>query len=137
MKRTYPLVALLATAALWFLPGSAQAKPAWKDCSANGGNSLSGRYTIAELNHALRTMPSSVEEYSHCLGVIQAQLQAQLANARPQPKAYASADRNQGGGGSTPLIVAIVVVAVGGGGLAFWASRRRGGGTPPSAGPPA
>ena len=143
MRRTYSLAALLAIAALSSMPASAQAakKAAWQDCKANGGSSLKGHYTIAELHTALQTMPAYVEEYSNCYGVIQAQLLKQQLSVKPhsrshtQPKAHTSSDKNSGGG-STVLIAAIAVVAIGGLGLAFWASRRRRG-SPPADGPPA
>src|SRR5262249_49694192 len=135
--RSYSFAVLLAIAALSSVPASAQAaKVAWQDCKANGGSTLSGHYTISELNTALRTMPAYVEEYSNCYGVIQAQLLKQQLGEKPRPRAHASADKTSGGG-STPLIVAIAVVAVGGLGLAIWASRRRRGGSPPADGPPA
>jgi hypothetical protein len=137
MRRIYSLAALLAIAALSSMPASAQAsKAAWQDCKVHGGSGLTGHYTIAQLNTALRTMPAYVEEYSNCYGVIQAQLLKQQLKEKPRPKAYASSDRSSGGG-STGLIVAIVVVAIGGLALAFWASRRRRGGSPPADGPPA
>lgn len=156
MRRTYILAALLATAALSSAPTPAQAKVAWQDCRANGGSSLQGHYTIAQLNKALRTMPAYVQEYSNCASVIEAQIQKQelaahrhgrepgttATTTRPQgsnagsgPEAHAAAD--SASGGSTILIVVIAVVAVAGMILAFWASRRRGGGEPPSDGPSA
>lgn len=137
MRRTYSFAALLAIAALSLVPASALAsKPAWQDCKVHGGSSLTGHYTIAQLNTALRTMPAYVEEYSNCYGVIQAQLLKQQLKEKPRPKAHATSDKSSGGG-STGLIVAIAVVALGGLSLAFWASRRRRGGSPPADGPPA
>lgn len=136
MRRAYTLAALLAITALSLMPASAQAakKQAWQDCRAHGGSTLTGTYTIAELNEALRTMPAYVEEYSNCYGVIQAQLLKQQL-AEKHPKAHTTSVGSSGGG-STVLIVAIAVVAVGGAGLALWASRRRRHGSPPSDGPP-
>ena len=157
MRRTYLIPVLLATAALSSIPAPAQASVAWQDCRASGGSSLQGRYTIAELNRALRTMPAYVEEYSNCASVIEAQINRQELAAHSgnngsgtgtktsntpraghhtsDPKAHVAADNSSGG--SMVLIVVIVVVALAGMILAFWASRRRRGGSPPSDGPPA
>ena len=136
MRRVYSLTALLATAALLSMPAPAQAaKAAWQDCRAHGGSTLTGHYTISELNEALRTMPSYVEEYSNCYGVIQAQLLKQQLSEKPKPRAHTSSDKSSGGG-STVLIAAIAVIAVGGLGLALWASMRRRRGSPPDDGPP-
>ena len=137
MRRSYSLAALLAIAALSSMPASCPGatRVAWQDCRAHGGSALTGHYTIAELNTALRTMPAYVEEYSNCYGVIQAQLLKQQLKVKAAPKAHASSDKSSGGG-STGLIVAIVVVAIGGLGLALWASRRRRRGSPPADGPP-
>lgn len=139
MRRSYSLAALLAIAALSSMPASAQAsKAAWQDCRAHGGSSLTGHYTIPELNTALRTMPAYVEEYSNCYGVIQAQLlkqQLKVKAVKAAPKAHTSSDKNSGSG-STGLIVAIAVVGIGGLGLALWANMRRRRGSPPEDGPP-
>jgi hypothetical protein len=137
MRRRYSLAALLAIAAFSSIPVSAQAatKAAWQDCRAHGGSTLSGHYTIPELNTALRTMPAYVEEYSNCYGVIQAQLLKQQLKVKPAPKAHASSDKSSGSG-STVLIAAIAAVATGGLGLALWANRRRRRGSPPADGPP-
>jgi hypothetical protein len=136
MRRRYSLAALLAIAVLSPAPASAHAtKAAWQDCRAHGGSSLTGHYTIPELNTALRTMPAYVEEYSNCYGVIQAQLLKQQLKVKALPKAHATSEKNSGSG-STVLIVAIAVVAIGGLGLAVWASMRRRRGSPPEDGPP-
>ncbi len=137
MRRSYSLAALLAIAAFSSIPAPAQAatRAAWQDCRVHGGSTLTGHYTIAELNTALRTMPAYVEEYSNCYGVIQAQLLKQQLKVKAAPKAHASADKNSGSG-SIGLIVAIAVVAIGGLGLALWASMRRRRGSPPTDGPP-
>jgi hypothetical protein len=109
-------MALMPTAALAL-------SPVTNDCRANNG--LKGHYSVQQLQRALRTMPSSIAEYSNCQQIITDQLNNQLA-AKPHRGGQGSDDSSGGGSSSSGLIILVIVVVVlivtGGG---FLYSRRR------------
>jgi hypothetical protein len=90
------------------------------DCNAHAR--LTRRYTIAQLQAALATMPAEVREYTDCADVIQRQLLAQLARV---PAARDGAARP--GGSLVPvwLIVLLAVLLAGVAGFGALAVRER------------
>ena len=123
MRRAPTILALVAITTSWLIPASAQgAMSASQDCSKHAGT-LTQHYSIAALNHALQTMSPTVQEYSVCSGVIQAQIQAQLS--RPQTSTTGKSAHKAGGGTSAVLIAVIAAVVLAGIGFAVFAGRRR------------
>ena len=90
------------------------------DCQKHSGR-LTTSYTITELKRALRTIPTSVRQYTTCNAAITDQLDS-LEGIKP----VTAGNQSSGGGGSGTviLIVVIVVVILLGGGAALWAYRR-------------
>ncbi len=123
------------------MPASALAiSPVVQDCDRSTTNSLTGHYTVAQLQQALKTMPTTIAEYSNCEQVINAQLRRQLAShprgpGRKQGSTSSGGLSSIGSGSLLPvaLIVVVVLIVTGGG---FLYARRRGGGGAPEASPP-
>jgi hypothetical protein len=139
VTRRYPILAALLCA-LFLLgagAGSAGAKskstsnPVIMDCLQHPAG-LTGHYTSAQLNHALRVMPAETKEYTDCPDVIN---RARLAALGQLPGG------GTGSGGSflpTPVLVVLIVlvlVAVTLGAVAV--RRRRSGSEGGPGGPPA
>lgn len=103
-----------------------RANPVLADCQRHGGT-LSRRYTVAELQHALNGLSPSVREYTTCYTAIENQLNQQIGGT--QIGNLGSSSNSGGGSGTVILIVVVVVVLLGGGGAAAWASRRNRGTT--------
>jgi hypothetical protein len=122
--------ALVGCATLALAPASALAlSPVTQDCHANG--ELIGHYTISQLQLALKTMPTTIAEYSNCPLIIQDQISKQ------QDKHVKLKGADVGAGLSSTLFAVIVVVVVlicAGGGFLY--SRRRSGGEGPAGPPP-
>ena len=77
-KSSKTLIALASAAAFWAAAVPAHASPTdvIRDCSQDGR--LNRHYTEKELVGALRKLPSDVDEYTDCRGIIR---RAQLAGA--------------------------------------------------------
>jgi hypothetical protein len=123
--------ALVGCATLALAPASASAlSPVTYNCNTYGR--LTRHYTVAELQHALKTMPVTEAEYNACPQIILSQLNVQL-------KKHVKLKGDPVGGGlSSTLVVVIIVVVVlicAGGGFLF--SVRRTGGEGPEGPPPA
>lgn len=125
-------VAVLAPAVSGVPVAAAAGDPIINDCETNG--QLTRVYTLAELRHALNTMPASIKEYTNCYDVIsRAIIQARRSGT-------GKGGATGGSGGSflpTPVIVILAVLIVAA--LSFGAlalrRRRSGGGTSSSGGP--
>jgi hypothetical protein len=76
MQRVNVILVCVVLGTLALGAGNAAAASPLSDCSHH--NKLIGHYTVAELNHALATMPSDIREYTACYSIIQNQLYAQL-----------------------------------------------------------
>jgi hypothetical protein len=118
------LVVLCALATLGCaLAGPASAaglSPPVYDCYTHSGQ-LTHSYSVAELQHALATMPVEIHEYTSCHDVIQRALLAKLGKLKK--------NGSGGGGGSflpTWLLVVLIVVVVGGVAFGALAVRNRG-----------
>jgi hypothetical protein len=123
--------AVIGCATLALAPASALAlSPVTGDCETHGH--LTKHYSTTQLQHALKTMPTTIAEYGNCQQIIQTQLDTELGKHVKINGGPASG----GGSSSTVLIIviaAVVVLICAGGGLLFW--RRRTGGED-SADPP-
>src|SRR5438552_4875784 len=77
-KSSKTLIALASAAVFWVAAAPAHASPTdvIRDCSQDG--KLDKHYTEKELVGALRKLPSDVDEYTDCRGVIR---RAELAGA--------------------------------------------------------
>jgi hypothetical protein len=111
----------------------AAANPVITECSDTG--QLTHTYPLAELRHALATLPASVKEYTNCSDVINQAIVAALGS-----KASKGGSGKSSGGSflPTPVIVILVVLilaAVVFGAIAI-RSRRQGPGAG-AGGPPA
>jgi hypothetical protein len=91
------------------------------DCQAHGR--LTQSYTVAQLEHALATMPADVKQYTDCQDVITTALNAALKTG----KSPGSASSGSSGGSFLPtwLIVVIVILLLGAATFAAIAIRRR------------
>jgi hypothetical protein len=120
-------LALLAAPTASNAAAAAPANPV-ADCNATG--TLTHQYSVAVLQHALKTLPVDVKEYTDCYDVIQRALLAQVGGHHAR-----STGDSHGGGGSvlpTPVIVVIVLLALAAATFGALALRRRGrGGEPP------
>ena len=112
---------LLALAALGPTAARAGLSPVIGDCQLHA--TLTRHYSIAQLQHALSTLPPIVSEYTGCADVIRRQLLTQLAALH--------GGRGNGGGGSSFLpawlIAVLAAVVLAGGVGATVAARRRSG----------
>ncbi len=135
MRRPRRLLALacaavaLAATALAAPLASAASNPVISDCSNNGR--LTHTYTLAELRHALATLPASTKEYTNCSDVLNQAIVAALRTG-----SYSGGSGKSSGGSflPTPVIVILVVLILAAltfGGLAV--RRRRQKGAPPGA----
>jgi hypothetical protein len=82
-KSSKTLIALASAAAFWAAAVPAHASPmdVIRDCSEDG--KLNRHYTAKELGGALRRLPSDLDEYTDCRGIIR---RAQLAGANKGSK---------------------------------------------------
>lgn len=112
------LGATLALTVLGPARASAGLSPAIGDCQQHAA--LTRHYSIAELQHALNTIPPSISEYSNCSDVIRRALLAQVGRSR------GGGSGGSGGSSFLPawLIVVLAVVVLGGAGAALAARRR-------------
>lgn len=123
------LVAGLARAPAALAAGN----PIINDCENHG--QLTHSYTLADLQHALATMPASIKEYTNCYDVIT----GAIIQARHSGTGRAGGGTGGSGGSFLPIpvivILAVLIVAA----LTFGAlalrRRRSGGGTSSSQGP--
>jgi hypothetical protein len=85
---------------------SAESNPVLQECSSG---TLSGTYSIGQLQQALGLLTAVEREYTSCQDVIQRALLAAIANGR------SGRGRSSGGGSSAflPTLVVIVLVALG------------------------
>ncbi len=88
------------------------------DCSSHGR--LTQQYTVAELRHALATLPADTKEYTPCYD----ELNAALLSAIHGGKGGGSGGSG-GGFLSTPIVVVVVVLLVAAATLGAIALRRR------------
>ena len=103
--------------------GNAVAPPvACGDCNDHGYK-LTHSYTIAELEHALATMPASIKEYTPCYQVISQELQKLIGTTTDTTPSGTSGSSSSFLSG--PLIVIVIVLVLAGGGAAYLASRRK------------
>lgn len=113
---------LVAAAAGLGAQSAIAARSPLSDCNAH--NALTHHYSVAQLRHALATMPAEVREYTACYQIINDQMLRQLGQRIP---GSSGGDSNSSGGSliSTPLLIVLIVIVVGGGGAALAAYRRR------------
>ena len=114
------LLAAVAPAALSASSALAAAQTPITDCQAHGR--LTQSYTVAELQHALATLPADVKQYTDCQDVITRALDAALKNP-----ASGSASSGRSGGSFLPtwLIIVIVLLVLAGATVGAIAIRRR------------
>jgi hypothetical protein len=128
--------AVIGCATLALAPASALAlSPVTGDCETHGH--LTKHYSATQLQHALKTMPTTIAEYGNCQQIIQTQLDTELGKHIKLNGGHASRGGSSSGGSSSTVLIiviaAVVVLICAGGGLLFW--RRRTGGED-SADPP-
>ena len=129
MRRHLRLIVLL-TVGLVLLATSPAARagidPVIADCESHG-YVLHARYTVAELERAINSIPAQQREYTSCAQVIQTQLDKQLAAAHLK-----GGGSSTGGSGLVVVIVVFAAIIVFGGGAAVFVARKRsaGGGGP-------
>ena len=126
-----PMRALKLFACVWLVAGGlavaagnavASQSPA-ADCNDHGYK-LTQSYTVAELEHALATMPASIKEYTPCYQVIQQELDKVIGTGTGTGTGTTSSGSSSSFL-SGPLIVIVIVLVLAGGGAAYLASRRK------------
>jgi hypothetical protein len=126
VTRRLPILAALLGALTLFGAGATQAlakakptsNPVIMDCLQHPGG-LTGHYTVAQLDHALRVMPAETKEYTDCPDVIN---RARLAALGKLPGG------GTGGSGSflpTPVLIILIVLVLLAVTLGAIAMRRR------------
>jgi hypothetical protein len=125
MRRHYVLLSVCTCLSLTLVAGpptATAASPVVADCNTHG--TVTGNYSIGELQAALTTLPADVKEYSSCYDAIQRALLAKIAALRSHKTTGASTSS----GGSflpTPLIIVLAVLIAAGAGFGVSALRRR------------
>jgi hypothetical protein len=117
------LAAILA--AVVVAPGVALAagSPVIADCVRH--LRLERRYSVTQLEQALRAMPADVSQYTDCADVIRSQLLAQIGARRSSARTRPGAPGGPGESGFPVWAIAVLVaVALGGAGTALAAVRR-------------
>jgi hypothetical protein len=93
-RRTAATLAVFACALLILAPAAAAAgEEVIADCNANNG--LTGNYTPAQLNSALQSLPTDVDEYSDCRAIIRAALSQGVRKTVKPPAILASKASNK------------------------------------------
>lgn len=94
MRRAAVTLAALACALLLnAAPATAAGEEVIADCNANNG--LTGNYTPAQLNSALQSLPTDVDEYSDCRAIIRAALSQGVRKTVKPPAILASKQSNK------------------------------------------
>ncbi len=124
LTRTTVVAAVLGLALLCASPALSAQDPVIADCIAN--QQVTGNYTVAQLRHALNTLPPTTKEYTNCYDAINRALQAKLGTG------HGNGASDSSGGSFLPtwlvIVLILLVLAAAVYGVLAYRQRSEGGG---------